>query len=279
MAASHLTLLNLTLVRQVEEAEEDSEDEDNDDSDDSYVSDDEDYFDISRSADTSNSDETHKTIERVEDSYTLPALRFPHKQPKMFSSTSQKSNQKKSRVSFSPTSTIASGEFSPIPLQFTFPSAKSTKKMERKKKTRTQLAVTEAEKPGSTRQKTQQSLLGCCFFVKKASCLVCHQSNTRQRIAGTSQSSCEKQHYLKPSSIPSSHACGTGGILENDANSFLSLSCGTRLFSLGGEDTVRDAQLVENMGNEMNVWRGEERAAVKGVYEARNTAELFCEER
>ncbi|KAH7826129.1 uncharacterized protein MONOS_5521 [Monocercomonoides exilis] len=165
MAASHLTLLNLTLVRQVEEAEEDSEDEDNDDSDDSYVSDDEDYFDISRSADTSNSDETHKTIERVEDSYTLPALRFPHKQPKI-------------------------GEFSPIPLQFTFPSAKSTKKMERKKKTRTQLAVTEAEKPGSTRQKTQQSLLGCCFFVKKASCLVCHQSNTRQRIAGTSQSSC-----------------------------------------------------------------------------------------
>ncbi|KAH7819159.1 uncharacterized protein MONOS_3274 [Monocercomonoides exilis] len=61
-----------------EEAEEDSE---NGDSDDSYVSDDEDYFDISRSADTSNADETDKTTEREEDSYARPALRFPHKQP------------------------------------------------------------------------------------------------------------------------------------------------------------------------------------------------------
>ncbi|KAH7828795.1 uncharacterized protein MONOS_16019 [Monocercomonoides exilis] len=65
--------------------------------------------------------------------------------------------------------------------------------MERKKKTRTQLAQKAAEKPDSTRQKTQQSRLGGCFCVTKASCLVCHQSSTRQRIAGTSQSSCGKQ--------------------------------------------------------------------------------------
>ncbi|KAH7818945.1 uncharacterized protein MONOS_4428 [Monocercomonoides exilis] len=51
----------------------------------------------------------------------------------------------------------------------------------------------------------------------------------------------------KQTTIPSSHAGTTGGILANDANSFLSLLCGTRLFSLGGEDTVRDMQLVENM--------------------------------
>ncbi|KAH7819756.1 uncharacterized protein MONOS_4235 [Monocercomonoides exilis] len=63
---------------------------------------------------------------------------------------------------------------------------------------------------------------------------------------------------LKPITIPSSHAGATGGILANDANKFLNLLCGMRLFSLGGEDAVRDAQLVENMKKEMNVWRGEE---------------------
>ncbi|KAH7830298.1 uncharacterized protein MONOS_6387 [Monocercomonoides exilis] len=51
----------------------------------------------------------------------------------------------------------------------------------------------------------------------------------------------------KQTTIPSSHAGTTGGILANDANSFLSLLRGTRLFSLGGEDTVSDMQLVENM--------------------------------
>ncbi|KAH7820252.1 uncharacterized protein MONOS_17851 [Monocercomonoides exilis] len=45
--------------------------------------------------------------------------------------------------------------------------------------------------------------------------------------------------------------------------------------NLGGEDTVRDAQLVENMRKEMNVWRGEGRTAVEGGDEARGTVELF----
>ncbi|KAH7828796.1 uncharacterized protein MONOS_16020 [Monocercomonoides exilis] len=79
----------------------------------------------------------------------------------------------------------------------------------------------------------------------------------------------------KSTTIPSSHAGETGKVLANDANSFLSLLCGTRLFSLGGEDTVRDAQLVENMRKEMNVWRGEGRTAVEGGDEARGTVELF----
>ncbi|KAH7825890.1 uncharacterized protein MONOS_3082 [Monocercomonoides exilis] len=83
----------------------------------------------------------------------------------------------------------------------------------------------------------------------------------------------------KPITIPSSHTRVTGGILENAANSFLSLLCGTRLFSLGEEDEVRDEQLVESMRKEMNEWRGEGRAAVEGGDEARGTAELFCEER
>ncbi|KAH7831548.1 uncharacterized protein MONOS_9187 [Monocercomonoides exilis] len=67
-----------------DEAKEDSENDDSDD-DNSDVSDDEDSLDISRSADTSNADETDKTTEREEDSYTRPALRFPHIQPKMLS--------------------------------------------------------------------------------------------------------------------------------------------------------------------------------------------------
>ncbi|KAH7824129.1 uncharacterized protein MONOS_12048 [Monocercomonoides exilis] len=135
------------------------------------------------------------------------------------------------------------------------------RKMERKKKTRTQLAQTEAEK--RCRARAEDTAI---------------TSSTRQKIAGISQSSCGKQ-LLKPTTIPSSHAGATGGILANDANSFLSLLCGMRLFSLGVEDAVRDAQLVENMRKEMNVWRGEGRADVDGGDEARGTAELFCEER
>ncbi|KAH7830297.1 uncharacterized protein MONOS_6388 [Monocercomonoides exilis] len=96
-----------------EEAEEDSE---NDDSDDSYVSDDEDYFDISRSADALNANKADKAAERKEDSYTLHALRFTPKQRKTLSSESKKRNQKKSHVTFSHTSTISSGELSPTHL-------------------------------------------------------------------------------------------------------------------------------------------------------------------
>ncbi|KAH7832560.1 uncharacterized protein MONOS_8354 [Monocercomonoides exilis] len=186
------------------------------------------------------------------------------------------------------------------------------RKMERKKTTRTQLAQKAAEKTGSTRQKTQQPHLGGCFCVTKTSCLICHQSITRQSNAGTPLSSCGKHnaglkklfvrltqqvgekegavllhshgealfHFFnqlgspqlpKPTTIPSSHAGATGGILANDANSFLSLLCGTRLFSFGGEDTVRDAQMIMNMRKEMNVWRGERRAAVEGGDEARDS--------
>ncbi|KAH7829026.1 uncharacterized protein MONOS_11701 [Monocercomonoides exilis] len=83
----------------------------------------------------------------------------------------------------------------------------------------------------------------------------------------------------KSTTIFSSHGCAMRGKLANDANKFLTLLYGTRLFSLGGEDAVRDTHLVEDMRKEMNGWRGEGRAAVEGGDEARDTVELFCEER
>ncbi|KAH7815143.1 uncharacterized protein MONOS_13859 [Monocercomonoides exilis] len=67
------------------------------------------------------------TTEREEDLTSRPALRFTPKQPKTLSSASQNSNQKNSYVSFTPTSSISSGELSSTPLRFTFHSAESTK--------------------------------------------------------------------------------------------------------------------------------------------------------
>ncbi|KAH7825889.1 uncharacterized protein MONOS_3083 [Monocercomonoides exilis] len=119
--------MNRAGAADTEEAQEDSEDDDNNNNDDSDVSDDEDNLDITRSADISNVNETEKTTEREEDLTSNPALRFTPKQRKMLSSASQKSNQKKSHVTFSHTLTIVCGELSPTHLQFTFPSAKSTK--------------------------------------------------------------------------------------------------------------------------------------------------------
>ncbi|KAH7828998.1 uncharacterized protein MONOS_5210 [Monocercomonoides exilis] len=216
--------------------------------------------------------------------------------------------------------------------------------MERKRKTRTQLAQTVAEKStAEPAQKTQQSQFGCCFCVTKTSCLVCHQSSTRQSNTDTPQSSCSEwackckwrrgggvndfgnpsvfmekdrqktgletlfvrsmqqmgqneyaallhffgealfhlfnqlksPQFPKSTTIFSSHGCAMRGKLANDANKFLTLLYGTRLFSLGGEDAVRDTHLVEDMRKEMNGWRGEGRAAVEGGDEARGTAEQF----
>ncbi|KAH7817322.1 uncharacterized protein MONOS_18136 [Monocercomonoides exilis] len=113
---------------------------------------------------------------------------------------------------------------------------------------------------------------GRCSRLGRMKALLCStHSETRCLIFSTSFDHLSSKVH----NHPSSHAGETGKVLANDANSFLSLLCGTRLFSLGGEDTVRDAQLVENMRKEMNVWRGEGRTAVEGGDEARGTVELF----
>ncbi|KAH7817838.1 uncharacterized protein MONOS_11552 [Monocercomonoides exilis] len=263
---------------------------------------DEDSLDITRSADTSNADETSKTTEREEDLTSRPALRFTPKQRKTLSSESQKSNQKKSRVTFSPTPTIFSGELSPIYLQFSFTSVKSTKENNAKEEDENAIGSDGGREAlqSPRRRHSNHSLLHISVSRRhlvlsaiKAAFERTTQTHLRAAaengFAITSSSAkdraeeavCEVDEQIgqdegasslhslgkalfhlfnqlwspqlpKQTTIPSSYAGTTGGILANDANSFLSLLCGTRLFSLGGEDTVRDAQLVENMRNEMN---------------------------
>ncbi|KAH7822560.1 uncharacterized protein MONOS_11870 [Monocercomonoides exilis] len=297
-----------------EEAKEDSEDKDSEESDCSDDSNDED------------------NLEREEDLTSRPALRFTPKQRKMLSSISQKSNQKKSRFVFSPTSTISSGELSPIPLQISFPSAKSTKKNGEKEEDENAIGSDGSrEAPQNPHRRHSNHSLAAVSVSRRHLALSAiraaldrsTQTCLRTAAANEFATACllasslktgletlfvrlmqqigQKEvaallHYLgkalshlfnqlgspqlpKPITIPSSYAGATGGILANDANKFLNLLCGTRLFSLGGEDTVRDAQLVENMRKEMNVWRKEVMPAVEGGDDARDTAELLCEER
>ncbi|KAH7830997.1 uncharacterized protein MONOS_16035 [Monocercomonoides exilis] len=171
--------------------------------------------------------------------------------------------------------------------RFLFLQPSPRRKMERKKKTRTQLDQMEAEKRRRARAEDTAITVWRLFLCHEdiLSCLPLEQHSAEncrhisEQLRKTGLRRLLHERLLKPTTIPSSHAGATGGILANDANLFLNLLCGTRLFSLGGEDAVRDAQLVENMRKEMNVWRGEGRAAVEGGDEARGTAELFCEER
>ncbi|KAH7818025.1 uncharacterized protein MONOS_16722 [Monocercomonoides exilis] len=283
----------------------------------------------------------------------------------MLSSASQKSNQKKSHVTFSYTLTIVCGELSPTHLQFTFPSAKSTKENGEKEEDENSIG---SEGSREARQhppedtaitawrlflchegilpclpSEQHSAENCrhiseqlretglrrllhervCLARQVCQCKwrrrrrrrrsgllwdyhsVWEEMQTEDRAGETVLWSMQQVgknegaallHSLgnalshlfsqlgspllpKPITIPSSHAWATGGVLENAANSFLNLLCGTRLFSLGKEDAVRDTQLVENIRNEMSLWRGEGRAAVEGLDAANGVTELFCEER
>ncbi|KAH7822931.1 uncharacterized protein MONOS_8543 [Monocercomonoides exilis] len=259
------------------------------------------------------------TTERKEDLTSRPALRFTPKQRKMLSSASQKSNQKKSHVTFSHTLTIVCGELSPTHLQFTFPSPKSAKENGEKEEDENSIG-SEGSREARQHPPEDTAATSWWLFLCQKGILPClpseqhsaencrHISEQLRETDRAEEAVCEVDEQIgqdegayllhslgkalfhlfnqfwspqlpKQTTIPSSHAGETGKVLANDANSFLSLLCGTRMFSLGGEDTVRDAQLVENMRKEMNVWRGEGRAAVEGVDEARGTAELFCEVR
>ncbi|KAH7821453.1 uncharacterized protein MONOS_17747 [Monocercomonoides exilis] len=311
-----------------DEDEEEEEDEDMDD-----VSDDEDSLDLTQSADALNANKADKAAERKEDSYTLHALRFTPKQRKTLSSESKKRNQKKSHVTFSHISTISSGELSSTPLQFTFPSPKSTKENGEKEEYKNTIGSDGSREAlqsprrrhinhslaavsvlrrnlvlsairAALRRELQEHLRAAAengFAIASSSASLSNQTGYANINANGSDGGgvddfgiiilfgrkCRLKTGLeklfcalatsapKFTTIPSSHAGETGKVLANDANSFLSLLCGTRLFSLGGEDTVRDMQLVENMRKEMNVWRGEGRTAVEGGDEARGTVELF----
>ncbi|KAH7815071.1 uncharacterized protein MONOS_15120 [Monocercomonoides exilis] len=239
------------------------------------------------------------TTERKEDLTSRPALRFTPKQRKMLSSESQKSNQKKSHVTFLHTSTIASGELSSTPLQFTFPSPKSTKENGEKEEYKNTIgsdgsrealqsphrrhinhslaavsvsrrhlvlsairAALGRELQAHLRAAAENGFAIASSFAKdwaeEAVCEVDEQIGQKEGASllhslGKALFHLFNQFWSpqlpKQTTIPSSHAGTTKGILANDANSFLSLLCGTRLFSLGGEDTVRDMQLVENMRN------------------------------
>ncbi|KAH7831296.1 uncharacterized protein MONOS_5276 [Monocercomonoides exilis] len=206
-----------------EEAKEDSEDEDNDDSDDSFVSDEEDYFDISRSADTSNADETDKTIEREEDSYTRPALRFPHKQPKI--AALGRSTQTCLR-------TAAANGFATACLLASLPS---------------QTGYANINSNGGGCNDGRGDDFGIIILFGRKGRLktgletlfVRSMQKIRQKEGAALLHSLGKALYhffdhlklpqiLKPITIPSSHAGATGGILANDANQFLNLLCVAR---------------------------------------------------
>ncbi|KAH7829389.1 uncharacterized protein MONOS_16639 [Monocercomonoides exilis] len=219
------------------------------------------------------------TTERKEDLTSRPALRFTPKQRKMLSSASQKSNQKKSHVTFSHTLTIVCGELSPTHLQFTFPSAKSTKENGEKEEDENSIG-SEGSREARQHPPEDTAITAWRLFLCNEGILPClpseqHSGENCRHISEQLRETALTTSAPKSTTIPSSHAGETGKVLANDANSFLSLLCGTRLFSLGGEDTVRDAQLVENMRKEMNVWRGEGRTAVEGGDEERGTVELF----
>ncbi|KAH7822313.1 uncharacterized protein MONOS_6444 [Monocercomonoides exilis] len=308
-----------------EEAKEDSEDKDSEDSD---------------CSDDSN-DVDCKAAERKEDPNTLLALLFSSKQRKTLLSESLKSNQKKSHVTFSPTSTITSGELSQTSQPLSLPSAKPTKENGEKEEgenavdsentattvfvavfvprrhlalssIRTELgrelqahlraaavnrhANANGEDGGGGGGEGVDDFGNNSVFWRK-----CRQNTGletlfvwsmqqigQKEVAALLYSLEEALFHIfskfgspqlpKPITIPSSHAGVTGGTLENDANSFVTLLCGMRLFSLRREDAVRDAQMIMNMRKLMSLWRGEGRAAVEGGDEARDTAELFCEE-